>query len=65
MIHNFKTEIKKKNVDPKIREFLVDLYKSEEKGFSNPSEKPSSATYELFLKKVLPQKDFTDEVYNQ
>jgi len=64
MIHNFKTEINKKNVDPKIREFLIDLYKSEEKGFSNPSEKPSSAIYELFLKKVLPQKDSAKEMNN-
>ena len=61
MIHNFKTEIKKKHIDPTTRNFLIDLYKAEEKGFSNPNEKPSSATYELLLKKALPETESTGE----
>lgn len=61
MIHNFKTEIKKKHIDPTIRGFLIELYKAEEKGFANPNEKPSSATYEFLLKKALPETDSIEE----
>ena len=50
MIHNFKSEIKKQDINPDVKEFLLELYKAEEKGYSDPLKKPTPTYYENALK---------------
>lgn len=49
MIHNFKSEIGKIASDPIIKACLIDLYKAEEDGKSDPSKVPSLASYGIII----------------
>ena len=64
MIHNFKSEIKKQDIEIDIKEFLLDLYKAEERGYSDPLKKPTTTFYENELKKYFEKtapQDFRDD----
>lgn len=51
MIHNFRSEIERLHIDPDIKGFLLELYKMEESGFSQPEFKPGEKNYETVLNK--------------
>lgn len=63
MIHKFLSEIEKHEIDPLIIGFLKGLYKAEENGYSDPSQKPSITYYENHLKRVFEKNfDNTEEI---
>lgn len=53
MIHNFKKYIEGLDFNPAIKACLLDLYKAEEDGKSDPAKVPSLAYYEIIVDKYF------------
>lgn len=60
MVHNFESEIEKIECDPAIKDCLKELYASEERGLSEPSEIPNLTYYENTIDKYYTQADISD-----
>jgi len=56
MIHNFKTELEKYDMDKKIKNCLRELYELEEDSNSEQNEPPNLSTYERIVEKYVPNK---------